>query len=163
MASRIVHFGADDCSRVIVFERAGYLVKNCGESLATLDSTLRQDRTEAVVISTHDAAHISEVVAVSRSLSPAPLVLFEGAGMPYDTSAFDLVIPPLTPPADWLGKFDQLLQKTIENTARSLSVRETSAALRKQSESVRLQSSLQRERASAQRESLRKIFDPRKH
>jgi len=110
MAARVVHFGCDVCRRLLVLHMAGYAVDDC-PSILTLRSALQDtSQTAAVLFAGQDETERREAVMLARSQSSAPLVLFEMSNAPSDEADFDLVIPPLTPPHEWLAK----LAATIE-------------------------------------------------
>ncbi len=109
MQAKIVHFGSDECSRVLVLQGAGYAVSVCGTSIGALKGALLQGATDAVIVSEIGTECIQEAVSVSRLLSSAPLVLFEDVIGTEDTSIFDLTIPPLSSPSEWLREIAQLI------------------------------------------------------
>jgi hypothetical protein len=112
MAARIVHFGADSCSRLLVLEHAGYDVDHC-PTVLMLDSALKTGREADAVLMTEDPrASRREAISLVRSYSAAPLVLFQTVGPTFDEPEFDLVIPVLTPPREWLEK----IAATIESS-----------------------------------------------
>jgi hypothetical protein len=138
MAARILHFGTDECNRIILLRNAGYAIDTC-PSLVTLDSAL-QDRLEpdAVVIpgvvptpARHDA------VTLVHSRSSAPLVLFESGKCCPDEFEFDLVIPTFTPPEEWLQTISQIVEASRALHAQSISIRERSAKLTRESTAFR--------------------------
>jgi len=110
MAARVVHFGCDVCRRLLVLHMAGYAVDDCPSILNLRSALLDSRQTDAVVFSTQDEAERKEAITLARSESSAPLILFETSNGPSDEANFDLVIPPLTPPQEWLAK----LAATIE-------------------------------------------------
>jgi hypothetical protein len=109
MAARIVHFGLDECSRVLVLQRAGYDVEVCPDSLRELNHLL-QEPADAVVLSENGTEHVVEAASLSRSITLAPIVLFKDAASFRDDSTFDIVIPALTPPAQWLERIAEVIK-----------------------------------------------------
>ena len=104
MAARVVHFGCDECRRLLVLHMAGYAVDEC-PSILKLRSVLQEPgQTSAVLFTGQDEKQRKEAVTLARTQSRAPLILFETCNAPGDESDFDLVIPPLTPPQEWLAK-----------------------------------------------------------
>lgn len=141
MAARIVHFGADECARLTVLANAGYLVDACGTSIARLQEKLRTSAADAVLVTESPAVEIAEALTVSRANTSSPLVLFEDALRRHEALAFDVIIPPLTPPADWLREIHRVIEQSrmIQNESQQL--RASSAMLRKASSKVVRQSS----------------------
>jgi hypothetical protein len=151
MAAMVVHFGTDSCSRVLVLEHAGYDVDHC-PSLVTLRSTLKVGpQPDAVVMTEDPRASRREAISLVRSHSVAPLVLFQTVGPTVDESEFDLVIPVLTPPREWLEKIAATIERSHALVAESMIARVQSAELRLESSAARQQSVLERERSVRQR------------
>ncbi len=111
MAARVVYFGCDECRRVPVLHMAGYAVADC-PSILKLRSVLQEPgQTSAVLFTGRDEKERKEAVTLARAQSCAPLILFETCNAPGDESDFDLVIPPLTPPQEWLAKIAATIQQ----------------------------------------------------
>jgi hypothetical protein len=149
MADRILYFGRDDCNRIIVLRRAGYDIHTC-PSLVTLDTAL-QDRPEPDAVVIPGVVPMPErhnAVTLVNSLSSAPLVLFESGYDGPDESEFDLVIPNLTPPEEWLESISQTIERSRVLHAQSISIRELSAKLTRESTAVRKWSALERRRSA---------------
>jgi hypothetical protein len=112
MASRIVHFALDDCHRIGVLKSAGYCVDDCGDSLSRLHAALIGVwETDAVVIAESTGTLPDRVVSLVRSVSVAPLILFQSKYPHYDESEFDLIVQPLTPPDRWLSDIGALIEQ----------------------------------------------------
>ncbi len=111
MAVRVIHFGPDDCHRLIVLQSAGYAVDACN-SLGQLQASLTAGgKADAVVMSDADGIAPEEVVSLAKSHSSAPVVLFRGTNRVYEDSRFDLVVHTLTPPEVWLSEVNELIAK----------------------------------------------------
>jgi hypothetical protein len=111
MAARVIHFGPDDCHRLIVLQSAGYAVDACN-SLGQLRASLTAgDKADAVVMSDAEGVAPEEVASVARDHSLAPVVLFRGTNRVYEDSRFDLVVHTLTPPEVWLSEVNELIAK----------------------------------------------------
>jgi hypothetical protein len=152
MAARVIHFGPDDCHRLMVLRSAGYAVDGC-MSLAQLRASLLGGRAaDAVLMSDGDRFAPESAAALAKSCSSAPVVLFSGTNRAYEDAAFDLVVHSLTPPEVWLHEVDALIAKS-RVLGRSLAVlsrksaqlREESALVVNKSRSDRIRS--RRERA----------------
>ena len=109
MAVRIVHFGIDRSAVVSTLAQSGYEVNECGTSLPRLETALQQPGFDAVVVS---ESHIQPGDELSRirSRSPVPLILFQSGSKKYPLSSFDLIVPHLTSPADWLKELADLIE-----------------------------------------------------
>jgi hypothetical protein len=111
MPGKVIHFGPDDCHRLMVLQSAGYTVQDCG-SLPQLRLTLESDSApDAVLMSDGDGVSPQEAIAVARTHSSNPVILFRNTNQSYEDSGFDLVIPCLTPPEVWLTEVDALIEK----------------------------------------------------
>jgi hypothetical protein len=109
MAARVIHFGVDDCHRLMVLRSAGYSVDNC-DSLGQLITKLETDgEADAVVMSDCDGISTEEAASLARTHTKAPVVLFRSTNRSVEESAFDLVVHSLTPPEVWLNEVDALI------------------------------------------------------
>jgi len=132
MGVRIVHYGVDDCHRVPVLKFAGYSIADC-QSIAQLHAALQSTlMAGAVVMSEIDDLAPRRAVSIVRTISTAPLVLFPGRASSILEPEFDLVIPALTPPEQWLGEMAELIDRYFANRIRSQALKAQSAALREQ-------------------------------
>ena len=108
--ARIIHFGEDSCHRLMVLEGVGYAVERC-ESIKDLEYYLRSPhRPDALIVSGELRAASRVVTFLANTELPLPVVLFLGTDESYSESTFDLVIPALTSPSEWLFS----IEKTIE-------------------------------------------------
>jgi hypothetical protein len=151
MAASIIHFGADECCRLLILRSVGYTVNDC-TSVAKLKSFLEEDGgTDAIVLSEVHAGKARQAVATTRSYTSAPLILFEGPDRLGNESEFDLVIPPLSSPEEWLQRIADTIKQSRALLAKSKLLREQSSLLVEQSAAIRLQSVSERERSARQR------------
>ncbi len=147
MAARVIHFGPDDCHRLIVLESAGYAVDAC-DSLGQLRASLTAGgEAAAVVMSDAEGVAPEEVVSVARTHSLAPVVLFRGTNRVYEDSRFDLVVHTLTPPEVWLNEVDALISKSRVLQARSEVLARESAHLKQEAAAAVLKSQAEKRRA----------------
>jgi hypothetical protein len=151
LAATIVHFGEDPCFRVPVLRSAGYTVAAC-ESLDQLAILLSGDA-EAIAFEDEPDFPTREAVALARARSSAPVVLFRNVPELLVPDEFDLVIPSLTAPEDWLKKIANLLEHSRAIRAASQTLHQTSASLREDSAAIRAQTRRIRERSIWQRSS----------
>ena len=150
MAARVVYFGDDDCYRITVLRRAGYEAEEC-HSLSLLESNLIQfPATDAVAIAERDETVDAEkAISLVRSKSTVPLILFQGRNRVIETSAFQLVVPPLTDPGVWLNDLATLIDCSRAVREQSQLIRAKSALLREQSAAARKNAQEQCERAAS--------------
>jgi len=146
MGARIVHFGSDTCHRMPVLKSAGYSINDC-RSLAQLHYALQIcAEADAVVMTEPDRVAPDSAISIARSSSTAPLILFPGRRLEYKESDFDLVVPALTPPEQWLSDIAALIQRSQAIRAQSQSLVDQSS-LRREAEAARKKSRLERERS----------------
>lgn len=117
MAARVIHFGPDDCHRLMVLRSAGYSVDGCN-SLNQLRASLVSGA-DAVLMSDAEGIAPQDAVALARMQSSAPVVLFRSTNLSYEDSGFDLVVHSLTPPEVWLNQVDALIAGTRTLQAES--------------------------------------------
>jgi hypothetical protein len=145
---QIIHYGVDDCHRVPVLQFAGYSIADCRSSIAQLRAALQStEYTGAVVMTEIEDLAPQRAVSIARSASTAPLVLFPGRASSIFESEFDLVIPALTPPEQWLSDMAALIERCFALRARSLGLRAQSAYLRQQAAQARQKSQRERTRS----------------
>jgi len=138
MAARLVHLGTDTCMRLPVLVQAGYEIDDCGESIPCLDEKLHRGDVAAVIVSEGGPRQAEAALRCIRQAS-LPVILFATAASVVEPSDFDLVIPPLTDPKQWLDHVARLL-------SYSQAVREQSQVIREQSETLRSESAETRQR-----------------
>ena len=92
MTARVVHFGRDECRRLMVLHMEGYAVADC-PSVLKLRSVLQEPgQASAVLFTGQDEKDRKEPLPGARQ-SCAPLILFDGLNRAGNESDFDLVIP----------------------------------------------------------------------
>jgi hypothetical protein len=113
-ANRIAHWGADKYYRIAVLKGAGYAVEKCN-SLAQLHALLTGVwGIAAVVVSECDGDTPYDAISLTRSNSTAPLILFQSGNPHYDDAEFDLIVPGLTDPSEWLSAITGLLTRFLQ-------------------------------------------------
>lgn len=111
MLAKVIHFGPDECHRLLVLRSAGYAVEDC-ETLLQLGSSLSAGASaDAVLMSDGVGVSPREAAAVARTHSRLPLILFRSTNLAYEDAAFDLVVQSLTPPEVWLNDVDALIER----------------------------------------------------
>jgi hypothetical protein len=112
MIAKVVHFGTDDCHRLMVLRSAGYVVEDCA-SLVQLRAVLAgATEIEAVFMSDSQGTSPREPMAVVRAYSSLPAILFQSTNLSYDDSGFDLVVHTLTPPEVWLEDVNGVIERS---------------------------------------------------
>ena len=102
MVAKAIHFGVDDCYRVLVLQRAGYDLKQ-SPSLDALIIALQNERhVAAVFISEGERGSTERAADLVRRFSPAGVILFRYSQRTIDDGKFDRVYATLTPPQNWL-------------------------------------------------------------
>lgn len=134
MAPKVLHFGTDDCNRLLVLRRVGYSVDLC-PIVEEFHSVLQKRAdADAVLVTAGPVSDRRQVVMRTRSYSHAPLVLFNTSCDCADECEFDLVIAPLTHPEVWLRKIAALIERTRALNAAATVIGERSAQLMRDSE-----------------------------
>lgn len=111
MTAYALHLGQDYCHRVPILETAGYKVEECA-SLDQLQAKLEQlSDIEAIFVTELEDPVPEDAVIVARAYSGAPVILFRSSMRALDESRFDLVIPTLSRPSDWLMDVNAVLAK----------------------------------------------------
>jgi hypothetical protein len=112
MPARVIHYGPDECHRLMVLESAGYAVEDC-DCLEKMRGLLADGTAaDAVLVSDGHGVSLREVVVVARANSSLPVILFLNTNLAYDDAGVDLVVHCLTPPEVWLNDVESLIEKT---------------------------------------------------
>lgn len=111
MAANVLYFGPDECKRVRVLESAGYSVREY-HKIEELKSALESpSQPAAVVVSDVERPYAHPLVEIIHSrVRSAPVIIFPSRNEPELEESADLVIPPLTPPEEWLREIAELLE-----------------------------------------------------
>ena len=158
MAARVIHFGPDDCHRLMVLRSAGYAVDGCMSLAQLRSSLLAGGDADAVLLSDGTGVALEEAASLARSCSSAPVVLFSGTNRAYEGAPFDLVVHSLTPPEAWLHEVDKVIAKNrllgghlAALSRKSAKLLEESARVVNKSRSERIRSRQERARNAALR------------
>lgn len=121
----ILHVGDDFCQRIPVLSRAGFIVVRSEDSLESIRNAFADGDSFSAVVFHCDVVPLQPAaVHETRSLSAAPLVLFQNPTVDCVDHGFDLVIPVLTPPATWLTKLEELIQESYQLQQRAQLLRQ---------------------------------------
>jgi hypothetical protein len=159
MAASVVHFGTDECNRILVLRSVGYSVDACPTLTEFRCFLQREGEADAVLVPSRPAIEVHQVVTLTRKYSHARLVLFEGIYSGADVREFDLVIPLQMGPEEWLRRIAAVIEQSRALNAKSTAIRDRSAQLIKESEIVRKGSIFQRARSARERATAEKILD----
>lgn len=134
----ILHVGEDLCQRIPVLSRAGFVVLRSENSIPAIrDAFAGGDLFAAVVFHSDLAAPAEPAIHETRSLSTAPLILFQNPIILLDDRKFDLVIPALTPPAVWLQNLKEIIRLSRETIVEAQQLRKDCESVRAQSQALR--------------------------
>ena len=158
MAAKVLHFGTDDCNRLLVLRSVGYDVEFC-PSLVEFPPLLQRSDPDAVLVTGRPNRERGQVVTLTRELSHARLILFGSSHSVAGDGEFDLVIPPLMHPEEWLQQVSSVIERSRTLTATATVIREQSVLLRKDSEIARLKSMIERERSATARARTQRVLD----
>ena len=111
MTANIIHFGVDPATRVPVLESAGFQVDICS-SIDSLIDTLGRERVDAVVVPQDQELNLDSVASITQSRPNTPVIVFAEAPSQLCDAKFDLVIPVLTPPREWLAHIASLIAQS---------------------------------------------------
>ncbi|KAA6460912.1 hypothetical protein DYQ86_11565 [Acidobacteria bacterium AB60] len=151
-AAHVLHVGDGSFHRASVLRFAGYTVDEC-ETLHELAAWFREGRTTDVVCISEEPDRAAEgAIALVRSKSVAPVVLFRSTERPYLQRGVELEFPALTQPDVWLRELSRLIAMTRATLERSAELRASSAQLRAESEAVRRRTQELREQIAFRRE-----------
>lgn len=120
---RFVHVGEDVCFRVAVLRGAGFQVDVCISAVQLRDVLLYRGETDAILIPDHDGEISEEILHLIRGCSSAPVVLFRSSNRDYPKAWFDLVIPVLSRPAEWLRDIAEVTESTESASFQTGAVR----------------------------------------
>jgi len=147
MAAKIIHFGPDDCHRAMVLRSAGYSVDDC-TSLVQLRACLAAGAmADALLLTDAQDLQPQEAIAMARSESSLPVVLFRSTNQSYEETGADLIVHCLTPPEVWLNEVEGVIERSRAIRARSQSLTRQSEQLRRESEVIVRNVRAERERS----------------
>ena len=112
MPARVFHFGPDDCHRLMVLESAGYAVQECNGLVELRRMLADSARADALLVTEGDEVPLHDIVALVRSQSSLPIILFRNPNMAREDAGVDLVVHCLTPPDVWLNDVEAVIEKT---------------------------------------------------
>jgi hypothetical protein len=111
MGARIIHFGPDDCHRLMVLRTAGYSIDDCRSLIQLRDCLCSGAAAEALLMSDTAGAEPCEAAELAKVYASIPVILFRSNNLSYEESGVDLVVHCLTPPDVWLSEVSSLIEK----------------------------------------------------
>lgn len=108
MSLKLIFVGPDDCLRIPVLVKAGYQVEHA-TSMELLSRRL-QDAFDAILLSDRSWELVADLMPPGPRHPPAPVIMFRETTLNLPEAQFDLVVPNLEPPNEWLGKIAELLE-----------------------------------------------------
>jgi hypothetical protein len=110
MSRKLLTFGYDACHRWAVLRVAGFTVHAC-QSIGELRERLMTSRDVDAVVMVEDIVSIpQEAILAAKSYFDGPLVLFEARLQKEFRDCFDLCVPILTGPSEWLPQIEALIE-----------------------------------------------------
>ena len=126
-SAMILHVGQDVCQRIPVLERAGFAVMQAEPSMISIRAKFAQEESYSAIAFQADRIPVPEgLVREIVAISSAPLVLFANPNADCDEREFDLIIPALTPPAEWLARLQEVIAASRKLHEYSQRLREVS-------------------------------------
>lgn len=131
----------------MVLRSAGYSVDDCG-SLMQLRTWLATGiAADALLMSDTGGVPPDEAIALAKTRTTMPVILFRSTNLAYEESGVDLIVPCLTPPEIWLTEVAELIQKSRILRAQSASLASQAAQLCRESQDARERSRSERVRS----------------
>jgi hypothetical protein len=110
-SATVLNLGDDLCYRIPLMERAGLHAVRAECSVSAVRKIFEQgDPFSAVVFHVDFTSGLVPIVAATRILSTAPLILFQNSFVDCDERLFDLVVRVQTPPDVWLKSLEDLIE-----------------------------------------------------
>lgn len=110
MAPHVLHFGQDDCHRLAILRSTGYEIEPCA-TLAQLAAALRTAHVEAIFLTENESGTLDAVIPEIRAHTSAAIILFKTTNRRTQEKLFDLVIPSLMTPEEWLESVRAVLER----------------------------------------------------
>jgi hypothetical protein len=111
MSRKLLTFGYDACHRWAVLRVAGFTLHAC-QSISELRERLMSSRDVDAVVMVEDIVSIpQEALLYAKAYFDGPLILFEARLQSNYRDSFDLSVPILTGPSEWLLQIEALIEK----------------------------------------------------
>jgi hypothetical protein len=113
MSRKLLTFGYDACHRWAVLRVAGFTLHAC-QSISELRERLMVARDVDAVVMVEDIVSVpQEALLYAKAYFDGPLVLFEARLQKEYRDSFDLCVPILTGPSEWLPQIEALIDKDL--------------------------------------------------
>jgi hypothetical protein len=119
----IIHFGLDDCHRILVLTNAGYAVESCTSLSQLRAALLKHPHIDAIVLAESDEFTFDEAASLIRWNCGAPVVLFEAQPAHRGRTDVALSVSGLTGPDVWLEQIRELIEFSHALPSKSRTVR----------------------------------------
>lgn len=106
----VLFVGTDVCARTPVLQSAGYTVLQSECDASTVVDTLVQSPVDAVLFHCDPEPPSHLIISAARAASDAPIVLFARHSADYNEADYDLLLPPICSPTEWLPLLDELIE-----------------------------------------------------
>ena len=111
MSRKLLTFGYDACHRWAVLRVAGFTLHAC-QSISELRERLIASTDVDAVVMVEDIVSIpQEALLYAEAYFEGPMVLFEARFQSSYRDSFDLCVPILTGPSEWLLQIEALIEK----------------------------------------------------
>jgi hypothetical protein len=111
MSRKLLTFGYDACHRWAVLRVAGFTLHAC-QSISELRERLMVARDVDAVVMVEDIVSVPpEALLYAKAYFDGPLVLFEARFQSNYRDSFDLCVPILTGPSEWLPQIEAVIEK----------------------------------------------------
>lgn len=120
----LLFVGPDLCSREPVLTAFGYQLLHCDcDPLAVFD-VLTQSTVDAILFTCDPKPPAALILSAARAASDAPAILFAHNTADYNAEHYDLVLPSLCSPHDWLPALADLIasNRDLQRPKRSRAV-----------------------------------------
>jgi CheY-like chemotaxis protein len=115
----IVHFGQDDCRRLMILRNAGYTVQQYSSEAELVRSSESGALVDLICVSEGPLPPPSETLITVKTNCLAPVILFRTTTLAHSDFKFDLEIDPQTPPNQWLSDVETLLAASKDPREKS--------------------------------------------
>ena len=113
VSGNVLFVGDDLCARADVLKHVGYKVARCACDADALGRALRHP-VDAVLFQCRPEPPSEAVLSTCRALTNAPILLFEDHNSSFNPRLFDVVVPNLCSPRDWLLELAQMIGSSRE-------------------------------------------------
>lgn len=114
VCGNILFVGDDPCARVDVLEHVGYKVARCACDAEALGEALGHP-VDAVLFQCTPEPPPASVLSTCRALTKAPVLLFADHNACFNPRDFDVIVPNLCNPRDWLSELGGMIARSYDS------------------------------------------------